>query len=272
MFLSYGYNREESEFIAEVITTADLFGIESHGVNRLTLYPHGIDIGRIKTSAAVETVYQTPVSAVSGRARRRRTSGVQTGDGAGNIYGKEAWDRNGNRKKFESFRNSRLLFQNGPSGRDDGDLYDKYRGADCSYEREQPMLGTNPIAVSIPAEPIPYNLDMSTSVVPGGKLEVYAKNQKPLPNEWIVDPDGVESNDPNVFLKIRNEKTQGGILPLGGIGELHGGHKGYSLGLLVELMTGNFAGGVNSDGVRKVKNREKMLSLFWRRRSCHVRR
>lgn len=262
VFLSYGYNREESEFIAEVITTADLFGIESHGVNRLTLYPHGIDIGRIKTSAAVETVYQTPVSAV-----------LDAHDGEGHLASKQAMElaismakkhgigmvtvRNSNHFGIAGYY-SRMALQEGMMGI----CMTNTEALIVPTNGKQPMLGTNPIAVSIPAEPIPYNLDMSTSVVPGGKLEVYAKNQKPLPNEWIVDPDGVESNDPNVFLKIRNEKTQGGILPLGGIGELHGGHKGYSLGLLVELMTGNFAGGVNSDGVRKVKNREKCCHFF----------
>lgn len=262
VFLAYGYTKTESEFIADVITAADLFGIESHGVNRLTLYPNGIDIGRIKTGASVETVFQTPVSAV-----------LDAHDGEGHLASKKAMElaiamakergiglvavRNSNHFGIAGYY-SRMALREGMMGI----CMTNTEALIVPTNGRQPMLGTNPIAVSIPAKPVPYNLDMSTSVVPGGKLEVYAKNRKPLPNEWIVDPEGVESRDPDVFLKIRNEKTQGGILPLGGAGELHGGHKGYSLGLLVELLTGNFAGGVNSDGVRRVKNQEKCCHLF----------
>ena len=83
-----------------------------------------------------------------------------------------------------------------------------------------------------------------------------------MPEGWTVNEEGNINVDPNISLKIRNEKLLGGILPLGGLGETHGGHKGYGLGLLVELMTGNFSGGVNSDCVRKVPNVEKCCHLF----------
>lgn len=56
MFIRYGFSREDSEKVADVILTSDRFGVESHGVNRLTLYPFGIDIGRIKVDAKPEVV------------------------------------------------------------------------------------------------------------------------------------------------------------------------------------------------------------------------
>lgn len=262
IFRSYGYDAKESELIADVITTADLFGIESHGVNRLNLYPHGIDIGRIKTGVRTEIVYKTAVSAV-----------MDAHDGEGHIASREAMElaihmakengigmvtvRNSNHFGIAGYY-TRMALKEGMMGI----CMTNTEALIVPTNGKKPMLGTNPIAVSMPAQPIPYNLDMATSVVPGGKLEVYAKNQKPLPGEWLVDPDGVESTDPNVFLKIRKEKETGGILPLGGFGEIHGGHKGFGLGLLVELMTGSFAGGANSDGVRVVKNREKCCHFF----------
>ncbi len=64
VFLSYGYSAEESAFITDVILAADRAGIESHGVNRLDLYPHGIDIGRIKLHAETTVEFETPISAV----------------------------------------------------------------------------------------------------------------------------------------------------------------------------------------------------------------
>ena len=57
VFQTYGYTPEESAFITDVIVSADLFGIKSHGVNRLVLYTKGIDIGRIKTDKKPEAVF-----------------------------------------------------------------------------------------------------------------------------------------------------------------------------------------------------------------------
>ena len=56
IFKKYGYNQEECEKIADVILTSDRYGIESHGCNRLTLYPYGLDIGRIKKNADMKIV------------------------------------------------------------------------------------------------------------------------------------------------------------------------------------------------------------------------
>ena len=64
---------------------------------------------------------------------------------------------------------------------------------------KQPMMGTNPIAVSMPGTPHPFHLDMATSVVPAGKMEVYAKAGKTLPGDWLMNSDGSPSYDPNDF-------------------------------------------------------------------------
>ena len=57
---------------------------------------------------------------------------------------------------------------------------------------------------------------MATSVVPAGKMEVYAKAGKTLPGDWLMNSDGSPSYDPNDFLRIRATKSLGGIFPVGG--------------------------------------------------------
>ncbi|MDO4549179.1 MAG: Ldh family oxidoreductase [Clostridia bacterium] len=262
VFESYGYTPEESAFITDVIVTADLYGVESHGVNRLALYTYGINIGRIKLGVKPEIVKETPVSAT-----------IDAHDGEGHIASKLAMELAIEKAKATGIglcvvRNSNHFGIAGYYAR--MALKHDLMGL-CLTNAEamiiptfgkKPMLGTNPIAVAMPAQPVPYYLDMATSVVPGGKLEVYAKNDKPLPQGWILDKDGNACSDSHEFIKIRDSKSTGGILPLGGEGETFGGHKGYGLALLVELMTGTMSGGVHGDMVRLKKNEEKCCHFF----------
>jgi LDH2 family malate/lactate/ureidoglycolate dehydrogenase len=99
------------------------------------------------------------------------------------------------------------------------------------------MLGTNPWAYAIPThnEP-PFVLDFATTTVPRGKLEVYQRKEKPLNPGWAIDANGKETLDPAQALK-------GALLPLGGFGVDNGGHKGYGLGLLVDIMCAVLSGG-----------------------------
>ena len=91
----------------------------------------------------------------------------------------------------------------------------------------QAMLGTDPIAVSMPADTTPFLFDAGTTVVPRGKLEGYNKREKPLPQGWALDAKGLGTRDAGDVIKNIIAKKGGGILPLGGKGELHTGYKGY---------------------------------------------
>ncbi len=98
-----------------------------------------------------------------------------------------------------------------------------------------PMLGTNPIAVAAPAGRFGMLvLDMATSTIPRGRIEVAARRGETLPVGWAIGPDGSPATTPEVAL-------QGALHPLGGQEET-GGYKGYGLGLVVELLTGILAG------------------------------
>ncbi|MCL2477981.1 MAG: Ldh family oxidoreductase, partial [Treponema sp.] len=89
----------------------------------------------------------------------------------------------------------------------------------------------------------------ATTVVPRGKLEVYNKNSKPLPQQWALDAAGNPSTNAAEVLQNIIHKAGGGIAPLGGVGELYGGHKGYGLGIIVDLFTAIFSGGFTSNYV-----------------------
>ncbi len=77
-------------------------------------------------------------------------------------------------------------------------------------------LGSNPIAMAMPADPYPFFFDASTTVVTRGKLEVYNKIEKPLPEGWALDKEGKGSTDAADVLKNITANAGGGIMPLGG--------------------------------------------------------
>jgi hydroxycarboxylate dehydrogenase B len=95
-------------------------------------------------------------------------------------------------------------------------------------------LGTNPIAYAVPTSGDPVVADFSTSVAPEGKIRFHRNEGKNVPDGWILDADGSATNNPNAFYG----PPRGGILPLGGAA----GHKGFALGLLVEILGNALAG------------------------------
>jgi len=109
------------------------------------------------------------------------------------------------------------------------------------------MLGSNPIACAFPAEPYDFFFDSSTTVVTRGKLEMYNKMEKPLPEGWALNKDGHPSTDaPDVLANIV-AKNGGGIMPLGGSTEQLGSHKGYGYGMLCEIFASILSMGATSN-------------------------
>lgn len=261
VFKKYGYCAEDAQTIADVLLKADLMGIESHGVQRLTLYPFGISIGRIKVEAQPEVVRETTLSAV-----------IDAHDGMGQIAGVKAMKMAIAKAKahgmgFAVVRNSNhygiagyyslMAVEEGLIGMS----MTNTQALVVPTFSKNPLLGTNPIAFSVPAKPYPFHLDMSTSVVTAGKMEVYAKNKKPCPEGWLVDEKGAVNTDAGVFVANRGT-GRGGLLPVGGAGELFSGHKGYGMSMMVEIMTGILSGGVTSSGVRVVPEKELCCHMF----------
>ena len=98
------------------------------------------------------------------------------------------------------------------------------------------MLGTNPIAVAIPAHEQPaFVADFATTTAANGKLEILQRKNADTPSGWVQDKDGNPSNDAHAL------KTGGALLPLGSDKE-HGSHKGYALGSIVDIFSAVLSG------------------------------
>jgi LDH2 family malate/lactate/ureidoglycolate dehydrogenase len=107
----------------------------------------------------------------------------------------------------------------------------------------QPMLGTNPIAFGAPTdEECPFLFDAATSITQRGKIEVLDRAEEPTPVGWVIDQQGEFATDTVAILKGL-EKDQFALLPLGGLGEMLGGHKGYGLATMVEILCASLQDG-----------------------------
>jgi L-2-hydroxycarboxylate dehydrogenase (NAD+) len=119
------------------------------------------------------------------------------------------------------------------------------------------LLGTNPLAFAIPASKEPaFVLDFATTTVPKGKLEVYKRKGLPLKDGWAIDENGFGTTDPDAALR-------GALLPLGGLGTDHSGHKGYGLGLLVDILCGVLSGGAFGPTLPNVTETKEGAISHW---------
>lgn len=223
---------------AEVLLKADLTGVDSHGVPRLRNYVARLKVGAVKPNPEVRVVHELPSTAL-----------VDGDNGLGMIVGRRAMEIAIRKAQhtgagFVSVRNSshygiagfyaRMALPHdmigismtnvGPGGR-----------TPPTYGRTG-LFGTNPIAVAAPTKTgPPFVLDIATTVVADGKLEIAARRGQPVPQGWVMDRDGAPTTDP------RAPRNGGWILPVGGLKET-GGHKGYGLMLLVDILTGVLSG------------------------------
>ena len=262
VFERYGFSAEESAAITDVLITADLFGIESHGVQRLVRYASAIEDGFILPDASIQTVYETPVSAVweAGRtmgqivatAAMKKAIEMAESHGFGivTVRGSNHYGIAGYYTKMAAEHD--LL----------GISMTNTEAIAIPTGGKKAMLGTSPIAVCMPADPIPFWFDAATTVVTRGKLEVYRKKEQPLPEGWAADENGNDCSDAARVISNICEKLGGGIFPLGGKDERTGSHKGYGLGLIVEIFTSIFSGGTTSPFVKHSGNADTSFCLI----------
>ena len=236
-------SRQDAEIAADILVAANLRGIDSHGVARLRRYVSGIRDGMMIPHPKVETVVETSATAT-----------IDAGGGLGQPVSywamkkaiEKALDvgagfvtvRNSNHYGIAGYYAMMALEHDciGISMTNASALVVPTFGRD-------PMLGTNPIAVAAPAgEEPPFVLDMATSTVPRGKLEVYQRRDKEMPLGWATDEMGTPITDAGSVIDNMVAGRSGGLLPLGGAGELMGGYKGYGLALLVDVMCAVLSG------------------------------
>jgi len=229
----------DAAIVADVLVAADLRGIESHGVARLdSYYVSRLRNGQIEARPNVRTVRETAASIV-----------VDAGNGLGHPVAQRTMEQiiakaGIHGAAFGAVRNSNHY---GIAGyyamlglaRDLIGISstNPVRWAAPTYGTDA-MLGTNPFAYAVPTAQEPaFVLDFATTTVPRGKLEVYARKNKSLNPGWAIDANGRETLDAQAALK-------GALLPLGGLGVDNGGHKGYGLGLLADILCGVLSGGM----------------------------
>jgi len=251
---------EDAEITAKVLVEADLRGIDSHGVARMSRYVSGIQQGMMRPNANPKVVHETPVTAT-----------IDADAGLGQPVSCRAMQLAIRKARehslgFVGVRNSNHF---GIAG-----YYAMMALAEdmigiCSTNSEvlvvptfarNPVLGTNPIAITVPAgDERPFVLDMSTATVTRGKLEVYARLEKPIPLNWATDENGVATDDPAHVLQNIIKRSGGGLLPLGGALEESGGHKGYGLALAVEIFSAVLPGALYANKVYPKDEKGKPL-------------
>ncbi|MBQ8880303.1 MAG: Ldh family oxidoreductase [Clostridia bacterium] len=261
-FKGYGFNEEESKQITAVLLEADLSGIESHGVQRMIRYHKEITGGMVKIDAKPEIVFETPLSAViEGNDAMGQTLGVKAMKIAIEKAKKSGFGmvtvRNSNHYGVAGYY-SRMAAEEGLIGMS----MTNTEAIMVPTFGKQAMLGTNPIAFAMPANPVNFSFDAATTVVPRGKLEVYVKRGNGLPIGWALDENGHDSNEPDRVLSNIINKTGGGILPLGGSGDLTSGYKGYGFAMLCEIATAILSGGTTSNYIYKTPGRSNIAQCF----------
>jgi len=237
VFLKMGCSELDATTATNVLLSADLRGIDSHGVARLSGYVRLWEVSRINATPNIQVVHETPSTAVvDGDAglglvvapfamKIAIEKAKQVGTGWVSV-------RNTNHFGIAGYHAMMALEYEmiGMAMTNASALV----APTFSVER---MLGTNPIAVAIPAgEQPPFVADMATTTAANGKLEILQRKNAEAPLGWVQDKDGIASTDANIL------KKEGALLPLGSDRE-HGSHKGYALGSIVDIFSAVLSGG-----------------------------
>ncbi len=264
ILIHLGYRTEAAEETARILVEADARGVASHGVARLAFYESNLKGGFVDLGAEPEIVHETPLSLV-----------IDGHGGVGPTISRFAVDRCLEKARaagagFASVRNSNHFGMAGLWAEEAaaegmiGMAFTNTRRCSIVTFGKEGILGTNPIAVAIPAPKSPFLLDMATTTVSYGKIEVCDRRNKAMPLGWAVDEFGRGTTDAHLVVgNFEKGAPYGGQLFLGGEGEALGGHKGYGLALLVELLCSGLSLGTWSAHVCEGKGKEDGITHFF---------
>ena len=244
VFKAYGVPAEDAAICADVLLESDRRGIESHGCNRFKpIYLDRIKNGTLLPVTKIDIVKDTPTTVV-----------MDANNGMGMVA---------SHKMMEM-----LIEKASKYGMAGGAIYNSTHYGIAGYwtpmaEKAgmigisgtnarpsvaptfgvEPMMGTNPLTFTLPTdEAFPFNFDCATSIVQNGKIEYYARADKPTPAGLVITEDGGTMTDSGQILKnMRAGKCA--LLAIGGIGEETGGYKGYGFTTIVEILSAALAGG-----------------------------
>lgn len=236
VFKKIGCSEQHAVLAAESLLAADLRGVDSHGVARLSGYVRLWEAGRVNATPDIRVIHETPSTAV-----------VDGDSGLGLVVARKAMEiaiakaeavgtgwvsvQNSNHFGIAAVHAMMALEKDmlGIAMTNASPLV----APTFSIDK---MLGTNPICVAAPAggEP-PFVADLATTTAANGKLEILQRKNLQTPDGWVQDEEGNPSNDPHIL------KKGGALLPLGGDRD-HGSHKGYALGAVVDIFSALLSG------------------------------
>jgi LDH2 family malate/lactate/ureidoglycolate dehydrogenase len=253
LFEKWGFSRKESISIADVLVTANLSGIDSHGIQRLGMYEDIVARGIVKVQNQPAVERETSVTAVVNANRAMGQLAAlfsmdlaiekAKAQGVGVVATRES-----NHFGIAGYYAERASKQNLL-----GICATNSRASMPATFGSLPLIGTNPIAFAFPNAPYDFLYDASSTIASVGKIEVYAKEGHTLPAHWGLDRAGNPTADPCEILSGLAGGDIGGGLPVGGAGEDAGGYKGYGQGLIVEILTAILSGGMTSDSISSEK-------------------
>jgi LDH2 family malate/lactate/ureidoglycolate dehydrogenase len=237
VFIGLGVPADEAKICADVLIVADKRGIDSHGINRLRpIYYDRIREGIQMPVTNFEIVKEGPTTAV-----------VDGHNGMGMVVGRRSMEmaiekagrygmgmvaaRNSTHYGIAGYY-TLMAAEKGMIGVTGSNA----RPSIAPTFGVENMLGTNPLVFGMPTdEDFPFCIDCATSVTQRGKIEVYARQNRAMPDGWVIDRDGGTTSDPHAALRALIDGTAA-LTPLGGIGEDGGGYKGYGYATVVEIL------------------------------------
>ena len=236
VFVAIGCPPNEAAQAADVLVSADLRGVDSHGVARLSGYIRLHEKSRLNAKPDIKITHETPSTAV-----------VDGDLGLGLVVGPKAMEiaiekakkvgtgwvavKNSNHYGIAGYHAMMALEQDciGISLTNASPLVSP------TFSKER-LLGTNPISIAIPTKnQPPFVLDMATTTAANGKLEVLQRKGLDAPSGWLQDKSGRITTDAKGLI------NGGSMRPLGGDRE-HGSHKGYALGAVVDILSAVLSG------------------------------
>ncbi len=264
VFEKLGLSHEDAVIASDVLVASDVRGIESHGVGRLWRYRNGLKTGLMLPDAETEVLRDTPSSVVLNAnggmgapvSVKAMNTVIKKADANGSAFG---CVRDSNHFGIAGYYAMLALEKDmlGFAMTNTAALGVPTFGRQVAY-------GTNPLAFCAPADrERAFVLDMSTTVVTRGKVEVYDNKGKGLPLGWAVDKTGRSAENPKTILDDMFNRIGGGILPLGGEGENFGGHKGYGLAVMVDILCAVLGGAAFGTDICDTETSSARVSHFF---------
>ncbi len=244
VFIGLGVPVEDATIIAEVLITSDLRGIDSHGIQRCKMYYDRIKAGIYEVETRIDNIKEGPTTALldgnCGMGHVIAYKAMKLAIEKAKKYGLGAVAvRNSTHFGIAGYY-SLMAIKEGMIGL----AVTNARPSIPPTFGVEPMLGTNPLTIGAPTDDeFPFLIDAATSIIQRGKVELYERINKPLPQNTVIDEKGSFITDAGEILNKMLER-KAALLPLGGKGETTAGYKGYGYATVVELLSSALQNGI----------------------------